>query len=962
MRKITRALTCVSFVALAAASAPAAFAQDNDVDAEDSEDVIIVTGSSLRNVAPVGSNVQALGRDDLEATGAQTVQQVLRSIPAVVGNNTAGQGGFGSFDGAGTNAPTIHSLGASASNSTLILLNGHRLPVGGVNHVLADPNIVAPLALERVEVLADGASSVYGSDAVAGVVNFITRRDVDGVEGNVQVGFGDGYDTLNAGVLFGSTWDSGSVLVSYNYSDRSNLVASARDYTALDHRPLGGTNQISLNQCQSAVMTTGGLDYFAPYSAGLTRANAIDLAGTSADCDARDNYDLVPSETRHNVLISVQQEVGDRLTLTADAIYSNRVTSRNVQTGTATNLTMSNANPFFRAPTGSSATSVVLNFDATGLLGQGAHQDGSAETLYFRGDAEYELTDAWTFNIGGVYGRDTSRVENIGYLCDSCLRLALNGSTTATVDGVSITRTQVLTTANAFDPFGGGTSAATLATLLDSRAFTQTRQDIINVYGSVNGELFELPGGTVQIAVGTEYIKYDVFQDQVSPTNLGPHSSNSRFLHLDYARDVRSAYAELFVPIIGPEMDIPGIYSFELNISGRVDDYSDFGSTTNPKIAANWEVIDGLRLRGNWSQSFVAPALTSTGANAFGQTAESSFGAAGNGSFNVPYALYPDAAQVPGCVSTATSCLFNASGGIAGVQVNGGFAGLTAQTGESWSLGVDFAPNFAPGLRMSLTYWDTSLRGGVTAPSTGLVLSSADLASRLQIYPTGATAQQIAALVGTLPQNAPLPTTPIYFTFDFRQGNVVNLNVTGIDFDASYEVDTDSAGTFRVGGSFSTKTKFDGFNGSGGEVFDALGTGGVFTTFQAIKWSGRANVGWEYGGLDVNAFVNYTGPYTNRGLFGSDLSRNPVVRNALGTPIGGGDPVSAFTTIDLNVSYTFEQIGGLGGDITAYVDVSNLLDEEPPFVNANNGGLSGYDSFNASPIGRVVTLGLRAKF
>ena len=127
---------------------------------------IVVTGSTLRGVAPVGSNLVTVGREEIEATGAQTVQQILKTVPSVVGLQSAGQAAYGSFDGAGTNAPTIHGLGASASNSTLLLLNGHRMPVSGINHVLADPNIVAPLALERVEVLADGASSVYGSDAV----------------------------------------------------------------------------------------------------------------------------------------------------------------------------------------------------------------------------------------------------------------------------------------------------------------------------------------------------------------------------------------------------------------------------------------------------------------------------------------------------------------------------------------------------------------------------------------------------------------------------------------------------------------------------------------------------------------------------------------------------------------------------------------------------------------------------
>ena len=141
------------------------------------------------------------------------MQQVLKTVPAVTGLQSTGQGAFGSADGAGTNAPTIHGLGASASNSTLVLINGHRLPVSGINHVLADPNIVAPLAIERVEVLADGASSVYGSDAVAGVINFITRRKYDGIDATIQRGFGHQYDTFSGGLLAGKTWDSGSVLV-----------------------------------------------------------------------------------------------------------------------------------------------------------------------------------------------------------------------------------------------------------------------------------------------------------------------------------------------------------------------------------------------------------------------------------------------------------------------------------------------------------------------------------------------------------------------------------------------------------------------------------------------------------------------------------------------------------------------------------------------------------------------------
>jgi len=192
-----------SVLAVALACAHSAYAQEAKPDAE-----IIVTGSSIKGVAPVGSNLVTVTRTDLEATGAQTVQQVLKTVPSVVGLQSAGQGAFGSADGSGTNAPTIHGLGASASNSTLVLINGHRLPTSGINHVLADPNILAPMALERVEVLADGASSVYGSDAVAGVINFITRKKVNGFEANVQKGFASGYNSLTAGLLWGQTYDT----------------------------------------------------------------------------------------------------------------------------------------------------------------------------------------------------------------------------------------------------------------------------------------------------------------------------------------------------------------------------------------------------------------------------------------------------------------------------------------------------------------------------------------------------------------------------------------------------------------------------------------------------------------------------------------------------------------------------------------------------------------------------------
>ncbi len=1000
MRSTVRFAAQTSLVALSLCWAVAAQAQqaganvpgtteaENDV-AEDAEPVIIVTGSSIRGVAPVGSNLVTVNAEDLQNTAVQTVQQALKTVPAVVGLNSPGQGGFGSFDGAGTNAPTIHSLGASASNSTLILLNGHRLPVGGANHVLADPNIVPPMMLERVEVLADGASSVYGSDAVAGVINFITRRHVDGLEVNVQKGFGDHYNTFNAGGVLGTDWDSGSVVVGYAYSDRGNLSAGDRDFTNPNQVARGGFN-FRDNFCgPAASITTGGLTYYSPYAAGgengkayVQAATTNAIANQNGQCEYHSVWDLIPAEQRHNAMASIQQEFGDALTVTADAIYSHRINSQRISRGNQTGTVyLSGApagnsnNPFaaaaFTALNATRAaaslpavTSATVNYNGDALLGQGAEVLGRDETFYGRLDFEYAVNDDVDVNVGGLVGRDTSSVETLGRLNPSGFQLALNGRAAAVINGLSQSVSQTLTAANAIDVFGGtGTSAATLATLTDSRIYQQGVQTLINVYGKISAGVFDLPGGQAKLAVGGEYTRYSLNQDTVQPNGLGAASFNSLAYNLQYGRNVKSGYAELFLPVIGPEMDIPGVYRFELNLSGRIDSYSDVGTTTNPKIAANWEVVRGLRLRGNWAESFVAPALTSIGSNAFGRTGESGFAAPGN--VTLPYAIFPTAATIPGCVSTATSCAL--TGANNGIQLNGGNGNLVPQTGKAWSVGLDFVPPQVPGLRVAVTYWNNELRGGITAPQIALVTGSAALSQYLTVYPTGATAAQIAAVTATLPQTGTVGggaganvsgyANPIYFIYSNQQQNVLNLDVAGIDFQASYELETAAMGTFDFGVGFSRKTKFNQFFGTGGTVFSVLGYAGYNLTFPSLKYEGRYSVGWEKGPLEANVFVNHTAGYT---FYGASTVTPRVFVNGL--PSSGGDRVGSFVTVDAHIAYTLDDYGPLQS-AQIFVDATNLLDEAPPFLNAYAlNGAVGYDGINANPIGRVITVGLRTKF
>ncbi len=970
------------------ASKPAADAAEEDTNTKE----IVVTGSSLKGVAPVGSNLVTVSRGDIENLGANTVQQVLKSVPAVVGLNSPGQGGFGSFDGAGTNAPTIHSLGASASNSTLILLNGHRMPVGGANHVLADPNIVPPMMLERVEVLSDGASSVYGSDAVAGVVNFITRRNVDGFEVNVQKGFGKQYGTFNAALVAGKKWDTGSVVLGYAYSNRSNLNAADRTFTAANQVARGGFN-FADNNCTTAALTANGRTYYAPYTAGgvngqpyLSASTANALASQNGQCDLHQYWDIIPSEKRHNMMLSVQQEVGENLRLTADFVYSNRKNAQNISRGVVSGTVYSAVtaaqaatglavNPFAAAAISTisaqevaagraAVTSATVNFSGDLLLGRGAQIIGKDETFYGRLDAEYAITDNWRANVGGLIGRDISSVETLGRLNPSGFALALNGRANAVLNGVSTTVTQVLTSANSIDAFGGGgTNAATLASLSDSRIFQQGNQTIANIYAKIDGDLFSLPGGSAKLAIGGEYTTYKIVQDTIQPNGLGAASFNSLAYVLNYSRKVKSGYAELYLPIIGPGQDIPGIRKLDLNISGRIDDYSDVGSTTNPKIAANWEIIEGLRVRGNWARSFVAPALTSIGSNAQGRTGESGFTTGPN--VTLQYALFPTAASIPGCpAAPATQCAL--VGANNGIQLNGGNGNLVPQKGKAWSLGLDFAPPSVPGFRVSLTYWHNELRGGITAPQLALVTGSAALSQYLTVFPTGATPAQIAALTNTLPQTGTVgggagasvsgTANPIYYIYSNQQQNVLNLDVSGIDLEASYKIETENMGKFTIGAGFSRKTQFDQFFGATGTKFSVLDVVGYNLTFPSIQYEGRYSLGWDYKGIDANVFVNHTGGYLNWG--------NPANAriNTAGVPTGGGDNVKPFITVDAHIGYTLKDTGPFKS-LQFYADASNLFNKAPPFYNSFGlNGAVGYDGVNANPIGRVITLGVRSKF
>ncbi len=219
-------------------------------DPEVVQDTIVVTGTSIKGVAPIGSNLVTVGVDELEKSAAINLSTLVNTIPALSTNGSLAQGeNLWSFY-----SPQIHQLGGSSSNTTLVVIDGMRMPGGGAQFNQTDPNIIPTSAMQRVDVLADGASSVYGSDAVAGVVNFVTRRTYDGLSINSSIANADSYDNWDLNGIWGKTWEEGGIYVAAQYSYASELFVKDRDWASRgDYRPFGGSNTNSFT-CEPATI------------------------------------------------------------------------------------------------------------------------------------------------------------------------------------------------------------------------------------------------------------------------------------------------------------------------------------------------------------------------------------------------------------------------------------------------------------------------------------------------------------------------------------------------------------------------------------------------------------------------------------------------------------------------------------------------------------------------------------
>ena len=859
--------------------------------AEDAEKAttIVITGSRIRGITPVGSSVVSISRDEIETSSAITTAQLIQQIPQVynlgVSENSRGQSG-GSSNITYGSAVNLRGIGPYA---TLTLLNGRRPVPQGTSGQAIDPSIVPTLALERVEVVADGASAIYGSDAVAGVVNLVMRRSHEGAEAFARFGSGDHYNDRSAGAIFGHNWNGGRYTVAIENTYHSALYGTYRDFYQADQTARGGRDYTEV-QCNPGNIVIAGVSYAIP-AGGVTPATAAALKpGTTNKCDNLKNATLIPRQERNALTFTFDQAVNDKVSIYADGFATRRTFEFRPRYSTAA-MTVPSTNAFYVRPVGAPAgTSETVNYSFINDLPPNTSA-GYSQTSQATIGAKVDLGRQWKFDASYTYGTNSDQSLNTQAVVTAAMNTALASSNPAT----------------AFNPFAPSANNAAIAQAFANGmqlAPGTTTQQVLET--KVDGPLFELPGGQVRGAFGYEGVKLVAGVPNLAGTTANPTQAYS----WTKARNVNSIYAEILIPIVGKKNAMTGVRSLEIDLAERRDNYSDFGNTTNPKIGLNWAPDESTMLKASHGTSFRAPVFAQIMGN----------------SSQLYVQNYSDP-TIGGAIRQ-------------GVTLSGGNLSLKPETATTNSLGFDFKPKALKGSKFNLTYFDIKYENQVNNYLADLTI----LNREAQFAGTGIIQRNpdpafIAGLASRLFVAGVIPPTVTLYV-DGRNNNLGKSIAKGYDFAASYDWSVSGAGDFGVGVNGTYFTKYQVAITANAPLIDVLNT-----IYNPLRYKARGTFRWAQGPYLAVAYVNYVPSYDNN----------------LITPL---QKVAAYTTVDLHLGYTLPKLGSWTHETTIGLDVANLFNKKPPYVNiapSPNGG-GGFDATVTNPIDRVIALSANVKF
>lgn len=791
-------ISCASF-ALAAGLAGPALAQSNvpaaDQGAATSGEDIIVTGSRIRR-SPLEQDapIVFVDQEDIAKTGLNSVNDVLQRLPS------SGGGLNGKFNNSGNlgNPPDGGGVGAGSAEIDLRYLGSRRVLVlvDGIRYVngasasgvpgSTDLNSIPESAIERVEVLQDGASSIYGSDAIAGVVNIITKKQQEGLMAAAQIGLYDRGDgaTQNYQLSWGNGGDGPlKIVIGGNYVKQEGVSAGARDISRF---PAPYSDTCADGGC-SGFLPNGRYQVFGQ---DLTlRAPVLNRVSTPGDFRAfvspddrfnfgPYNYLQIPVE-RYGVFGNLRYEISDAVNFSTKLIWNQRKSKNQAAPlpfgiGQAAGLTpvldattVHATNPF--NPFG-----VTLDASNTDLIYRRFVEGGprrfnqTVDTFYGVAtlDGDFAVGEGnWYWDVNAAYGKNKAKQTMFGNINSNLLRQALGPIANCTNPCVP------------FNLFGGAGSIT--QAMMDFVTFEQhdsSENELWDFTGNITGSLFTLPGGDLGIAAGVEYRDLSGRFDP-DPIVAAGFSSDIPALPTRGSYSVWEGYAELNAPLLA---DTSFFQLLELTGAVRFSDYSTSGSTWTFKGGVNWKPIDDLRLRASYAEGFRAPSigeLFGTQSRFDQQLDDPCSSHPGN---TAPLRFQNDATVRANCVAAGVPA--NGSYQQANPQISvlvGGNDDLDPETSESWIFGGVYSPSYFPGFSIEANYYDIKVRGAIQSIDaevtvTNCMVSNDPTACALV---TRAGAGQLTQVVGLLQ-------------------NIAGINTDGLDVNLTYRTGETGAGRF----------------------------------------------------------------------------------------------------------------------------------------------------------------------
>jgi outer membrane receptor protein involved in Fe transport len=834
-------------VLCARAESPSAPVQD----ATDLEE-IVVTGSHIHGADAAGSKLIVIGREQIDASGYGRIEDVLATVTQNFNrNNAAVPDGSNSHNY--LDRGTEVQLRGLGEGTTLTLVNGQRQGASGYQGSFIDISSIPASAVERIEILPEGSSALYGSEAIGGVVNIVLRKNLEGFEARARgsTAGGDATERTVAG-LWGHAGPAGHVLLGVQYDDSRALACSARarcaangDFTRLggsDWRGVGGNPGTIVDPRTGAPMAAipRGQD-----GSNLTVSQLLP-GGVNYTNSVIDN-DILPQQIMRSAFLSAAYNLSTHWELSVDGRYSSR-DFESTFPQPAGNFYVPEGNAFNHL-----GGPVQVAYDLTPDVGP-VVDNGRTETSFISTGTKGTLSSDWQLSASAAYSKSSTRFFEYNNLNIDAVSAALSSADPAT----------------ALNLFGDGshTAPAVLAALRNQSVVLAYPNEFSTTMGSViaDGALLTGPAGPVRLAVGGD------FRHEHSVGFSIPLTPETR------SRDIAAAFAELAVPLVGAQAGST-LDRLGLSLAGRYDHYNDVGGTFNPKVGLSWRPSRALGLRGNWGTSFRAPPFIFSNPNQIGDV--------------LPEDV-PDPKSTSQCKCSRVLALY------------GPRKDLKPETATAWSIGADVAPPATPYLSLSATYFDIDYKGKIYPPGEGndslFLIQEAYFASVITRNPTQAQVDAVCADVKLQPGSIGNCSQRFAAILDDRFLNLASLRTRGVDFTLDYAVESARGKwNFSLDGTYTFLQ--DQQITPTAPVFDFVNTVG-----NPLKLRMAAHLSWSKKGWTVLTTVNHAGAYQDPGTVPArSVDSWTTVDLNFGYRVDGGQGWLADTQCNLGVNNLFDQ-------------------------------------------------------